>query len=55
MAFTRRSRAIGALLFSALIAAVIADRAAIAPPADAPAAQRRLNGSIPGMPWSIII
>ncbi len=37
MAFTRRSRAIGALLFSALIAAVITDRAAIWPPADAPA------------------
>jgi len=37
MAFTRRSRAIGALLFSALVAAFITDRAAIWPPADAPA------------------
>ena len=37
MAFTRRSCALGALLFSALVAAVITDRAAIWPPADAPA------------------
>ena len=37
MAFTRRSRAIGALLFSALIAAVITGRAAVSPSADAPA------------------
>jgi hypothetical protein len=37
MAFTRRSRAIGALLFSALIAALITDRVATWPPADAPA------------------
>jgi hypothetical protein len=38
MAFTRRSCALGALLFSALVAAVIADRGAMSPPADAPAA-----------------
>jgi hypothetical protein len=36
MAFTRRSRAIGALLFSALIAALITDRVATSPPANAP-------------------
>ena len=36
MAFTRRWRAIGALLFSALLAAVITDRVATSPPADAP-------------------
>jgi len=34
MAFTRGSCAIGAMLFSALIAAVITDRAAVSPPAD---------------------
>ena len=37
MAFTRRSCTIGALLFSALTAAVITDRMAILPSADAPA------------------
>ncbi len=36
MAFTRRSGAIGALLLSALIAAVITDRVAVWPAADAP-------------------
>jgi len=36
MAFTRRSGAIGALLLAALVAAIIADRAAISPSADAP-------------------
>lgn len=38
MAFTRRSGAVGALLVSALIAAVMIDRIALAPSADAPAA-----------------
>ena len=37
MAFTRRSRAIGALVFSALVAVVITDRMATWAPADAPA------------------
>ena len=37
MAFTRRSRALGALLFCALIAAVMTHRIAISPSADAPA------------------
>lgn len=37
MAFTRRSCTIGALLFSALLAAVITDRMAIRPSADVPA------------------
>jgi hypothetical protein len=37
MAFTRRTRAIGALLFSALLAAVVTDRVGTSPPANAPA------------------
>ena len=37
MVFTRRSRAIGALLFSALAAAVITDRVAVSPSAEVPA------------------
>lgn len=37
MAFTRRSRAVGALLFSALIAALVTDRMAISPSLEAPA------------------
>ena len=43
MAFTRRSRAIGALLFSALIAAILADRVAVSPSADAPASAAALE------------
>jgi hypothetical protein len=46
MAFTRRSLALGALLFSALIAAVITDRVAVSPSADSPAeaaALERIN------------
>ena len=43
MAFTRRSCTIGALLFSALVAAVITDRAAISPPAEAPGSAAALE------------
>ena len=46
MAFTRRSLALGAMLFSALVAAVITERVAVSPSADAPvgaAALDRIN------------